>query len=362
MSVNGENLKAEHNPYYSLNKIDRIGQFINKLIKSTETVSEISLYNGKTGILLALHHAAKSIPNWPLLKQTITILQEEISEKAGRSNDTFEDGLFGIGWGINHLYEQNFIKENQTEVLNSFDDELYKLVMYSKADNHSLKTGTMGRILYYLQRTPENLKLYNKYAYVCNYEILMLLVDDFTNENENIIASLKSNSNIQHLIINDLGKTISQIFNLLTILKNKGIHKQITERQWLQFLKYFLTVYEDNKIDKTNRNELINWIFICNNLLKCASISKTIADKIATDITFFEFIPETLEEIVLHKSYNNNKAHYFRKPPTYVIEHDFVNELNKFGMDGLSGFVCLCAVTEKEENRISKFMEELFLI
>ena len=341
----------------------KLRQLTTQLISCSETMEYLGLFDGKTGILLALHQAVKKFPDWFLLHQTIKTLQEEICDQAGGTDDTFSNGLFGIGWGIANLYGQRLITENETEVLGSFDNELYKLVMYSKAATHSLETGTMGRIHYFLKRIPESLKLSDKYSYVCNYEILMLLVDDFTNENEKIIASLQQNTTVKYLSENDLGKKLSQIFELLAMLVKGGIHKEITERQWLQLLKYFVMVYENGLPDGANRVELVNWLFVCNNLLKCARQSKTIAEKISAVESSFNlpFMPQTLQEMVFYKSYLKNAAHYFNKQPRFdgLNEGMARDKFNK-GMEGLSGLVCLIA--EEAGDGDDTLLEQLFLI
>jgi hypothetical protein len=362
MLISGEIAITSNNNKVS-SSLKHLHQLTARLIGATENVENIGLFEGKAGMLLALHCAAKHFTNWPQLQQAIQQLQQEVCEQAATTDDTFSNGLFGIGWGIDFLYKRGFINENETDVLNSFDDELYKLVMYSKADSHSLESGTMGRIIYYLNRIPETLKLTNKYSYVCNYEILMLLVDDFTNANENIISGLQGNAAAGYLTKNNLGATLSRIFTVLSLLVNEGIHKEITEKQWLQLLKYFVAVYENEKPLETYRDTQLNRLFIYNNLLKCAMQSKTIAEKLSYDklVVDTSFRPQSIQEAVLYKSYLKNIKHCFGKQPgEYNPDEKLINEDMGFGIEGLSGLVCLLA--EEVDNTNDTLMEQLFLI
>ncbi len=362
MSVNGETTIALNSTEVS-NSLKRLHELTARLIEAISNVKNIGLFEGKAGMLLALHCAAKHFTNWPELEQTIQQIQEEVCEQAGATDDTFSHGLFGIGWGIGFLYKGGFITENETEVLNSFDDELYKLVMYSKAGTHGLESGTIGRISYYLHRIPEILKLSNKYNYVCNYEILMLLVDDFTNANENIIKDLHGNATISYLAENNLAENLSRIFTLLTLLVKEGVHKEMTEGQWLQLVKYFVAVYENENPLETDRGAQLNRLFIYNNLLKCAMQSQTIAEKVSFDKLVFDtlFKPQTIQEAVLYKSYLKNINRCFGKQmEAYKPDEETIQGNIVFGLEGLSGLVCLLA--EEVDNTDDTLMEQLFLI
>lgn len=362
MSVNGETAVYLNSTEVS-SSLKRLHQLTARLIEAIGNVKNIGLFEGKVGMLLALHCASKHFANWPELEQAIQQIQEEVCEQAGATDDTFSNGLFGIGWGIGFLYKHNFITENETEVLNSFDDELYKLVMYSKADKQSLESGTIGRISYYLNRIPESLKHTNKYSYVCNYEILMLLIDDFTTSNENIIDKLQGNATINYLIENNLGESLSRIFTLLSLLVKEGIHKEITERQWLQLLKYFVAAYENNEPLETDKAAQLNRLFVCNSLLKCAFQSKTIAEKLSYNklVNDMSFVPQTVQEIVLYKCYLKNLNRCFgKKNKDYSFEEKLINEDMGFGIEGLGGLVCL--LTEATNNTNDTLMEQLFLI
>ena len=213
-----------------------------QIVEEHHTVIEVGLYNGKTGILIALYNSLCLLDkkNHSAVKKTITKLLNDISENAGSSNDSYSNGIFGIGWGINNLYSKGFILKSKFEVLNSFDDEIYKLVMFQKAGNNDLETGTMGRINFYLNRIEDDLKLRNKYRYIANYEVLMLLVNNFTNENDMIIGMFSKSLPMEELLNN--GIYYCKIYNLLSLLIKKNIQLEITERQQLHFLKSFAQV------------------------------------------------------------------------------------------------------------------------
>jgi hypothetical protein len=364
ISANGEIAIASNDIEVS-GSLKHLHQLTTLLIDGVESIENIGLSDGKAGMLLALHCAARHFNKCPELEQAIQQLQQKVCEQAGGTDDTFNNGLFGIGWGIGFLYKHGFITENKTEVLNSFDNELYKLVMYSKADNNSLENGTMGRISYYLHRIPESLKLSNKYSYVCNYEILMLLVDDITTLNDELFANLKSNASIKYLTENNLGEYLSQIFTVLSLLVKEGIHKEITENQWLQLLKYFVTVYEHehNQVLKISGGAQLNRLFAYNSLLKCALQSKTLADKLTYDklVCDLSFTPQTIQEAVLYKSYLKNIKRCFGKQPhEYELNENFLTGDMGFGIGGLAGLVCLLAEDVDDNN--STLMEQMFLI
>lgn len=160
-----------------------------------------------------------------------------------------------------------------------------------------------------------------------------------------------------------MAENLSRIFTLLTLLVKEGVHKEMTEGQWLQLVKYFVAVYENENPLETDRGAQLNRLFIYNNLLKCAMQSQTIAEKVSFDKLVFDtlFKPQTIQEAVLYKSYLKNINRCFGKQmEAYKPDEETIQGNIVFGLEGLSGLVCLLA--EEVDNTDDTLMEQLFLI
>lgn len=210
------------------------------------SISELGLYYGKAGVLLGLYtfRNTSSANDREAIDRVINLIQTELSEFVDPNDLSFDRGVVGITWAIAKLYEQGHIVENMTAVINQIDDELYKLILFQKAKNNSLETGTIGRILYYLLRISDKEKFINKYRYITNYEVLILLVDDFTCENKKLIDEFKQQSiDTVEVLASRAAKNCSVVI-LLQSLEVKLIHTEIVVSQKVELLSIFLEILE----------------------------------------------------------------------------------------------------------------------
>lgn len=350
-------------------KEELIDKRVTELAEASYLSREMGLYQGKAGILLCLQYFVNNFKiNSSVAKEAIKYLQEDISENAGNTDDSFSEGIFGIGWAINTLYQKEYLTENKVEVMNSFDDELYKLVMYQKANTNDLEIGTMGRINYYLNRISEDLKITNKYRYVCNYESLMLLVDDFTTENQNIICQFESKEADLSLLSGN-GKYYANIFNLLSRLVQRNIHLEITERQQLQFLRIFKNYFHCKEAEGSifkDENVYWNRVALLNCLSKVAKESETIAKSLNLKGDLIHIINERKFELFSNVQEFVSIISFFHfLGNDNFTEHAALNMIpslnsknTSLGLNGFAGFLFLASNPKK--NR--KLLNDAFLI
>ncbi len=132
------------------------------------------LYEGKMGVCISLYVSEQPADNIKAGE-----LLDEIGENVcSIESFSFNDGLLGIGWGIEWLAQNQMLEVNTNEVLEDLDDEVYKLIMYNKADSIELNTGTLGRLLYLYKRVTSKNPDTNFYKDICNKECLVLLIDE----------------------------------------------------------------------------------------------------------------------------------------------------------------------------------------
>lgn len=143
---------------------------------------QYGLYDGKAGLCMGafLMHRNTDETAW---KEEAMCLLDEVCENIGTvSQVTFASGLSGIGWALEWIVQNNFVEANTDDVLESLDDELFKAIIYSKTENLSLETGTMGLALFFYKRLMARNPYPPRYRNVYLIECLVLLVDNIHNE------------------------------------------------------------------------------------------------------------------------------------------------------------------------------------
>jgi len=117
--------------------------------------------NGKMGICIFFYHLAHKTKN-KIYEDYAGELLDEISEElSDKTPWDFENGLAGIGWGIEYLVQNAFIEGDTDDVLLQFDNKLFRDLNFSPPPEPGLLNGVLGICAYYLMRV-KNLTLMMK--------------------------------------------------------------------------------------------------------------------------------------------------------------------------------------------------------
>ena len=138
-----------------IEKIDEIYKIIRN---NYSKVDNIGLASGLGGVLLFLFYYYKLTQNKKVLKLAFQMLDETISFlNEGEILLSFCNGIAGLGWLIEHLEQNNFIKGDTNTILKDVDDFIFEGV---KADmeeyNYDFLHGALGKALYLLKRKNVN--------------------------------------------------------------------------------------------------------------------------------------------------------------------------------------------------------------
>lgn len=154
------------------------------------------VHKGKMGYVLYLF-AFSFLNNDKVIKKQarkwLNYIMDNISKVNGYD---FENGLMGIGYAVNWLIENNFVKGISDEVLEELDDVLYREFIYTNLDDGSLEKGSSGRVLYSFQRIFSKNSNRSYYREITLKEMLYLSIDEWYNhlvKNDGLTKSLKIN-------------------------------------------------------------------------------------------------------------------------------------------------------------------------
>ena len=126
---------------------------IDLILRHSADIDNIGLFNGKMGIAICLFHVYGKTHN-ALYKECAEALVDDVWEKVGTSPCPldFENGLAGMGWGIEHLVQNGFLKADTDDVLSELDDKIFQHLINYREFSLGLQKGLLGFGFYLLSR------------------------------------------------------------------------------------------------------------------------------------------------------------------------------------------------------------------
>ena len=176
-------------------------RLINALLLNSSFIDNLGLLNGKMGIAIFFFHLARETKN-SIYEDYAGELIDEIYEEINLNTPLdFENGLAGIGWGIEYLVQNGFIDADTDEVLEEFDKRLMPFI-YSFPSAIGLCNGLVGLGAYLLKRIQNPNSNDDKIQTLINKQLLIHLiseVDRRTQDLSSIIREPVSISNRENL-------------------------------------------------------------------------------------------------------------------------------------------------------------------
>ena len=135
-----------------LKKIEnRLQRIANVLLLNASFIDNPGLLNGKMGIAIFFYHYSRYSKN-KIYEDYAGELVDEIYEEINTSTPVnFENGLTGIGWGIEYLVKNGFVQADTDEALEEVDNIVYRNSLYRPFLLESGKD-LFGYGLYFLTR------------------------------------------------------------------------------------------------------------------------------------------------------------------------------------------------------------------
>lgn len=150
----------------------------NTLLLNASFIDNLGLMHGKMGIATYFFHLARQTGN-AIYEDYAGELIDEIYEEINLETSLdFENGLAGIGWGIEYLVQNGFMEADTDEVLEDFDHKLFQKLIYNTLTDIGLLKGLVGTGAYFLKRVQNPYNNPDTIPMLTNKQTLIHLIDE----------------------------------------------------------------------------------------------------------------------------------------------------------------------------------------
>lgn len=155
------------------NRVTKIAQIIKQ---NGLAGSNHGLINGNTGISIFYYHLARKTGISEYEKIADDFLDKAYSNLSSQAPPDFENGLAGIGWGIEYLVQNNFAEGNTDEILEEVDNKVFRSLNEDVYTSFELTNGLTGYLFYLINRL-KNYKTPASMAERINRELLIQTIN-----------------------------------------------------------------------------------------------------------------------------------------------------------------------------------------
>jgi lantibiotic modifying enzyme len=161
----------------------RFQRIVNVLLLNASFIDNLGLMHGKMGIAIFFFHLARETQNQIYEDYAGELIDEIYDEISISTPLDFENGLAGIGWGIEYLAQKGFIEAETDEVLESIDNQMRPSLNQFKGIG--LLNGLIGLGAYYLKRIQNSGSSADKDTTLMNKKMLVQLIEEMELRIEN---------------------------------------------------------------------------------------------------------------------------------------------------------------------------------
>lgn len=322
-----------------------------KAFQRRNFISDLGLIGGKMGLCINLYEIAR-FTNDDTMEKMADCLMDEIYSAINNATTSwyFKDGLAGIGWGIEHLVQNNFVEGNTNDILSDIDNKIILQKVYGNNRRLDLLRGFLGFGYYFTKR------LQNPNSNDECFSILLI-----KQHLVNIIDQLDWFGSHTHLLPGE-PKNITGAWVLPIILhfvydvNDSGIYPSRVNKtiEWLLYhieknipQKHYFRLLLANDIE----------VFYAQHINECPNIIFTIAKNISRDAIVSEI--QYSNECLLFNTLGVLKGYYnlmgLNDDPALGEEIIFWNNLVEQQLDS-------CKIEEDKEGKILTKAENLGLL
>jgi len=144
--------------------------------KNGLSCSNHGLMHGNIGMGIFFYHLARYTNNPDYNKIADDLLDKAFESMSSSVSVDFENGLAGIGLGIEYLVQNNFIEADTDEILEEADNKIFRALSESHIQSFELDNGLTGYLFYLIYRLKNKKAPYSMAAQI-NKELIILTIN-----------------------------------------------------------------------------------------------------------------------------------------------------------------------------------------
>lgn len=164
-----------------MNKINQNSTgHIKKIIGMVQNIglreNNYGLMNGNTGLCVFYYHLFRNTNNTEYEQLADDLLDKIFANLSISAYSDFENGLAGIGWGVEYLVQNGFAEGDTDEILEEVDNKVFKALHEDRPLSFELTDGLTGYLFYLISRLKKP-KNPDSIAQYINRELLILIIN-----------------------------------------------------------------------------------------------------------------------------------------------------------------------------------------
>lgn len=176
----------------------------------------LGIHSGTMGLIMSHFMTAAYLKDNGLYEKGTSLLEYLIDNISTCRDLSFENGLCGIGFGVEWLVRNNFIEANTNDLLADLDDEIWKKTFLEGHLNISLAAGSLGTALFFFSRINTQSPAISRFLRFWHHESLGVQQSNFKKMCKQWLPSLSLLNNNE---LNDLGH--------LLVFASKAVHTNV---------------------------------------------------------------------------------------------------------------------------------------
>ncbi len=161
-------------------------RIINTLLLNASFIDNLGLMHGKMGISIFFYQLSRQTNNQIYEDYAGEIIDEIYEEITINTPVDFENGLAGIGWGIEYLVQNGFIEADTDNVLEEFDNKVFKKLIDNTPNEVGILKGLVGLGTYLLKRIQNPSSSDEKITTLTNKHLLIHLIDELDRKTQDV--------------------------------------------------------------------------------------------------------------------------------------------------------------------------------
>ena len=145
------------------------------ILHANDVPNAIGLLDGKMGIALVLAHYARCSRKKNIEHAADFLVENVMNQLTTTVSIDFANGLSGIGWGIEYLIQNNYMKGCGADILQNIDERIIQFDV-TRIKDWSLEKGLLGilhYVLYHLQGVNKSGSTVFDYSYLTSWKSVL---------------------------------------------------------------------------------------------------------------------------------------------------------------------------------------------